>query len=322
MWDGDDTIAGYLHPALNPLVREGLDSGRRIKLTSWFVEVFDGKKQLWILNVEVLGPAVTLSARAEEALSVVLLSTGVKDFRPLGRLAMASKSLHKVITSDMMPWAVTAARMSAAGKPPPLPEGWTELSDDDGNKFYYNATENKTVTRRPMDYESQAACDYDPLGSRLTKTQANAILKLTAKDLKVSTGSSAGRGLGLTDALKPGTWVDNIAFIEQMLSSRRSNEGHVAHLYDATDLIQIAAKKFKKNGGLPTSVSMANRRYKKHLFADLQGAKSAERSQKLRWGRDFKAIRTAATVRPRGAGRMRRTDETVRRAPTGPSSRR
>ena len=51
MWDGADTTAGYLHPELNPLVREGLDSGRRIKLTSWFVEVFDGKKQLWILNV-------------------------------------------------------------------------------------------------------------------------------------------------------------------------------------------------------------------------------------------------------------------------------
>ena len=92
------------------------------------------------------------------------------------------------------------------------------------------------------------------------------------------------------------------------LSSRRSNESHVAHLYDATDLIQIATKKFKKNGGLSKSVSMANRRYKKHLFADLQGAKSAERTYKLRMGRDLKKVRKLVKVRPRGARRMRQTD--------------
>ena len=58
--------------------------------------------------------------------------------------------------------------------------------------------------------------NYNPLGIRLTKTKANAILKLGAKDLKVSVHrqAHAGRGRGLTDALKPGTWVDNISFIE------------------------------------------------------------------------------------------------------------
>ena len=215
LWDGADTIAGKLSIELNHLVHDPLNSGRRIKLTQWRMESLGGsQKQLVILGVEVLGPAKTLSARAEEALSVVLVTAGLSDFQKLAGFAMASKSLHKVVSSDMTPWRLTAACMTAAGEPPPLPEGWTELSDDDGNKFYYHAGRNQTTTRRPMDYMFEM--DYNPLGIRLTKTKANAILKLGAKDLKVSVHrqAHAGRGRGLTDALKPGTWVDNISFIE------------------------------------------------------------------------------------------------------------